>query len=496
MLVRVALHQTRLRTPGLGLDAKGVALGAKGLVLLPSLDRLVAFLALFTRQTSLEDLLRSLRVEIVKSKLGAREVVLSFAADSSDRMDRVSEVARLAGGYTFTGTSRHFVQYRDAEAPFGYDVSELLADEASYALYHGSFSQIYQNERTVEIRSLLLRLEPQRDPSTLDEPGPKWVLAERGLGPALIAYFIRSQVDAEVGLAEWKPESSFDDGPVQRYLFRIPQVPPRMMPLLKSTPGLSVFQPVADGAAVELGARHPVNLRACPVFDREGLVLFRRGKDPLDLPRVPALGSVQSFARVELRDEETTSRVRALAAGAPGTIQLALRMVPTTDPWRGVTASFVRASELGLLRRMAYLMGPDTLRRASIAFTQAGAFLRLPNGIEALPVGEFFREVHPALYVPAGYDVLPAVSPEVLFASIGAPAGVVLFIGRDAKIVGIETEKFVALEVALLEAQSWALLPANALEQALATEVPELVLTSPGLFPMGDVSAKAPEEPG
>jgi len=29
MLERIALHQTRLRTPGLGLDAKGVALGAK-----------------------------------------------------------------------------------------------------------------------------------------------------------------------------------------------------------------------------------------------------------------------------------------------------------------------------------------------------------------------------------------------------------------------------------------------------------------------------------
>ena len=79
MLDRVAVHQTRLRTPGLGLDAKGVALGAKGLVLLPSLDRLVAFLALYTRGGSLEDILRSLSVEIVVSKLGAREVTLTFA---------------------------------------------------------------------------------------------------------------------------------------------------------------------------------------------------------------------------------------------------------------------------------------------------------------------------------------------------------------------------------------------------------------------------------
>ena len=110
MLLRVALNQTRLRTPGLGIDTKGVALGSKGLLLLPSLDRLVTFLALFTAERSLEDLLRSLTVELVRSKLGAREVVLTFASDSSARLDAIAEIARLAGGFTFTGTSRHFVQ--------------------------------------------------------------------------------------------------------------------------------------------------------------------------------------------------------------------------------------------------------------------------------------------------------------------------------------------------------------------------------------------------
>src|ERR1044071_4515163 len=136
MLDRVAVHQTRLRTPGLGLDAKGVALGAKGLVLLPSIDRLVAFLALYTRQASLGDILRTLTVEVVRSKLGAREVTPTCGAESSDRMDSIAEVARLAGGYTFTGTSRHFVQYRDAAAPFGYDAAQLITTDAALALYH------------------------------------------------------------------------------------------------------------------------------------------------------------------------------------------------------------------------------------------------------------------------------------------------------------------------------------------------------------------------
>lgn len=496
MLVRVALHQTRLRTPGLGLDAKGVCLGAKGLVLLPSIDRLVAFLALFTRQSSLEDILRSLKVEIVKSKLGAREVVLTFAAEGSDRMDRVAEIARLAGGYIFTGTTRHFVQYRDSAAPFGYDTSELLAQEGSYTLYHSAFSQVYATERAVEIRALLLRLQPHVDPSSLKEHllAPKWICAEKGLGPALISYFIRSNVEAEVGMAEWPPTSSFDEGPVHRYVFRVAQIPARMLPLMTGTPGLSVFHPVADGVGVELGYRHPVNLRACPVFGREGLVLFRGTQEPLELPKLPALGAVSAFARVELREGDSLASIQATKSGAPGNIQLALRMVPTTDPWRGVTASWIRAEEMDLMRRMAYLLGAETLRRATVAFTSGGAFIRLPSGIEAIPVGEFFREIHPGLYVPAGYDPLPAVSPEVLHRSIGGPPGLVLFVGRDARIVGIVDTAFVPLESALLEAQQWALLPAGTLDAALATEVPELVLESPGFRPMRDVAAPIPEE--
>src|SRR5580693_4755529 len=161
MLDRIALHQTRLRTPGLGLEGKGVALGAKGLVLLPSLDRLVAWLSVYTREHSLEDLMPSLQIQIVRSKLGTREITLSFAAESSDRMDRVAETARLVGGFTFTGTSRHFVQYRDAAAPFGYDAQQLLGSEAAIALYHDHFSQTYDQGKPVDLRALLLRLMPQ-----------------------------------------------------------------------------------------------------------------------------------------------------------------------------------------------------------------------------------------------------------------------------------------------------------------------------------------------
>jgi hypothetical protein len=498
MLDRVAVHQTRLRTPGLGLDGKGVALGAKGLVLLPSIDRVVAFLALYTRQGSLADILRSLSIEVVRSKLGAREVTLTFAAESSDRLDRIAEVARLAGGYSFTGTTRHFVQYRDAAAPFGYDVAQILPSDAALALYHNAFSQTYDVERRLDARSMLLRLEPHLDPAAGREPGPRWIAAESGLGPALVHYLVRSGVEAEVGLAEWPPESSFDDAPVLRYVFRIPAVPERMIPLLTSTPGLGYFVPVAPGAAVEIGFRHPVNLRACPVFSEAGLVLFRGGgRDPLEIPKLPAMGDVSAFARIELNKEPALARA-VPGAVHPESVALALRLLPSSEPWRSVTASWIRSEEMPLLRHVAYALGPETLRRARVAFTAAGAFLRQPTGIEGIPVGEFFREIHPGLYIPAGYDAVPAVAPGVLFRALGVPAGQVLFIGRDARALGVPEEAFVSLETALLEAQQWAPVeaPLTGVTAALATELPEVVLGGVGIRPLRDLAAAGgPPEP-
>ena len=203
LLDRVALNQTRLRTPGLSLDGKGVALGAKGLVLLPSLDRLVTMLALYTSEASLESLVPSLGIDVVKSSLGHREVVIAFNVDGTERLDSVAETARLAGGFTFTGTSRQFVQYRDAGAPFGYDVRELTPTDAALTLNHSRFQQTYAVERSVALSDLLLKLEPRLAPEMSPEQASRcWILADSGLGAALIHYFVRSRVDANVGILE------------------------------------------------------------------------------------------------------------------------------------------------------------------------------------------------------------------------------------------------------------------------------------------------------
>ena len=486
MLERIALHQTRLRTPGLGLEAKGVALGAKGLVLLPSIDRLVALLAVYTREHSLEDLMPSLSISLVRSKLGTREITFEFAAESSDRMDRMSETARLVGGFTFTGTSRHFVQYRDAGAPFGYDATQLLATEATLALYHDKFTQTYDVDKQLALEALLLRLMPSVDPRTNDEAGVRYLVAEQGLGPALIHYFVRSRVDGEVCVGEWPPASSFDDAPVRRYVMRIPDLPKRMRPLMMKTPGITGFLPAGPGVAVEIGYRHPVALRACPVFDPNGLVLLRgRGDEPWSLQRLPQMGDLRAFARVELRAADVPLQSTARATTSPDAVRVPLRVMASSAAWKNVTATWIAPGEIALLRRLAYALPHQTIAATRIAITPRGAYLRSPAGIEAIPLGTFFVEVHAGLYVPAGHEVTPAVAPEVLYRALGATASQVIFIGTDARAISIDESAFVPLETALLEAAPWEPIVADAIEAALDEKPIDLKLTEPlGLLPL------------
>jgi hypothetical protein len=467
MIERVALHQTRLHTPGLGLDSRGVALGARGLVLFPTLDRLVMMLAAYTREQSLEVLMPGLAMHVVRSTLGTREVTLEFAAESSDRMDRVAETARLVGGLTFTGTSRHFVQYRDGAAPFGYDARDLLSTDAPLALYSDRFSQTYGIERRIDLRALLLRLSPRLDPSTRFEPGLRVVVAERGLGPSLVHYLVRSRVEGEVCVAEWPPESPLYDAPAQRWVIRIPELPLRMRSLLHATPGFTCFVPAGQGVAVEAGYRHPVELRACPVFDAAGLVLLRgRGDDPWIIERLPRMGALATFARVELRAADGEGAV-ALRTFLPDALRVPLRLVPSSAPWRKVTASWVPPEQFPLLRRLAYALPHTTIAQTRVAMTARGALLRSEAGIEAIPLGTFFVEVHPRLHVPAGYEVTPAVSPEVLLRALDTPASGVVFIGPDAQVWSVEERAFTALETALVEAPPWEAVVAGSVERSL-----------------------------
>ena len=417
MLERAALHQTRFRTPGVTPDARGVVLGQKGAVLFPSLDRLVAFLRAYGEEGSLDELLPSLDLRRVVTPLKTREILLSCAAESSYRMDRIASVAKLAGGLVFTGTSRHFVKYRDPASPLGYDVEELLDERADVVLYHDSFRQPYAFEREIGFRDLVMKLEPVRVPPSERHAAPSrlFVTAEVGIGGALVGYLFRWQVQARAAFAEWPSESAFDDATKRLYVFDVTDTPPRIVELMSALPGVNVFEPIGPSFAVELGFRHPIALESCQIiFEDEALTLFRGDGNVLIVDPAPPFAPVRSLVRNELHLEKARAVSKGEAGGGDLTFELPLKLDTTMAPWRAVVAAVVPLSQREWLARMLYALPPRTLSTLRMAIAEDRIYLLDSGGIEGVPLGVFYSEVAERIYVPSGMTLVPAVAPQVL----------------------------------------------------------------------------------
>jgi hypothetical protein len=312
----------------------------------------------------------------------------------------------------------------------------------------------------------------------IEDDDEVWILADRGVGAAVIQYFVRSNVKAQVGLVQWPPESSLDDTPVERYVFKVAKLPERMRPLVTDTPGLAAFRQVGQGVAVQVGFRHSVNLRSFPIFDPDGLILFRGGRhQPLAIARLPQLGPVAAFSEIE-RGPQNNLRV----LGHPTQVQPTLvppRLMPSTKPLRAVTASHVAADEYLLLRKIAYRLPARVMSATKIAFTDAGAFLLQAGGVQDIPLGLFLTQIKPTLYIAAGYEPVPALSDDALFQSMGSPQTHVVFWTPRVGIIGVPTSAFLPLETAVMEGQRWAPVRTMSIDPTPAAQAPQLLYEPP-----------------
>ena len=385
----------------------------------------------------------SLGILVVRSKLATREVAFEFAAESSDRMDRIADTARLVGGFAFTGTSRHFVQYRDAAAPFGYDSTTLVSTDAALALYHDRFSQTYEVERKIELRALLLRLMLRSSPSTRLEPGVRFLVAEAGLGPgprALPGAVERGGRRLRRGVAA---AERVRRDPVRRWVMRVPEIPARMRPLLHTTPGITSFVPAGPGVAVEAGFRHPIDLRACPLFDSRGPRLAAR-------PRRRAMDHrpAATDGRADLSVAGRATSRRATGGRAARATRTRRARVPPTGrpceaPWRNVTAAWIPLAQLPLLRRLAYALPHATVAQVRIALTATAR----SSGARAASKGSRSGRSSPRFIRASTFSQVtrsrPRWRPRSLSEAFRLPGSQVLFVAEGARAMAVEESAFV-----------------------------------------------------
>jgi hypothetical protein len=267
MLSPVGFGQARLTLPGLLPDARGVVAGRELVARFPTLDRLVWFLRLLSGEPGPDELWLGMRILHGRSAMGLREALALMPNPPGQAADLVARSARSAGGQCFTGTGRHYVQYRDARAPFGYDTAEVSHDGADVTLYATDSTASYRIVGEVPLERLIFGLEPRRRPGALESlipvgPGTMvYLTVRRGLGGRIIEHLVRAGVRAEASLCEPERPSAFGVS-TSYWLIRIEELPPRLAALAARTPGVVPFTPVLDNVLVATGHAHPLHLEA------------------------------------------------------------------------------------------------------------------------------------------------------------------------------------------------------------------------------------------
>ena len=475
MLERVSLGQVRFQTPGVTADSRGVLLGRNGVLLFAALDGLVSWLRLFSDEASLDELGNELRLVRVKNQTGARALLAHVPTPTSYAMDRAARIARLVGGTSYTGSTRHFVKYRDERSPQGYDVTELsvVKEGADFVLYGEAGPQLLSAEADIDLRGLLLRLSLRRRPRPGDDPHDLlYMTTPPGLLPGALRTLWRAHVRADVAAVSPGPSSLFArEGQTSRYfVLRLSDVPARVARGLSDVPGISLYTPVATGVGVALGHEHPIALASCQsLFDPTGLTLMSAHDRRVDVVPGPLeFSSAERLTRFELGQPMSEDHATPVVAESRLDLGMRLELAPSSSSPRRVVATFLSWDEAPRLKQLVYALPPAMLRGHRVAATARGILLQARDGVDLVPLGNLLSEVAPGLLVPLGMDLTPRVAPDVLAEILGHGAERITVVLAEGDPFFLRESDLVALERRALSR-----LPAVEADSAMPPPSPE-----------------------
>ncbi len=435
MLDPVALHQTRFNTPGVVPDGRGVLLGKLGALLFPSVDALVGFFRVFGEESSLDEILPKLRIEEVRGQVGGRQFLVIYNAASSYLADRAARIAALLGGLAFTGSGKHFVRYRDARSPLGYDARQLSAESADFLLYDERYTLALTRARELAFSQLVFRLSPRALPGLRDpelERDRLWLLAREGLARSLLGYLWRNRARADAAAIEASSASASFGGRPRWLLVRVESLSDRMLGLFEQLPGVEVYQQIGERCLVQLGYRHPIRLDACAsIFEIDKLYVFSGRRDAVEIFAAPHLAPIQSLVErgFEIEEREPVPQQGLVASKIAVPLRLSLGEIGDK-----VTATIVPWPRVAWLRRLIYAAPQRLLQNARVLAIDEGLLIVSNEGLASVPIGQPFWQAAPSVFVPIGHRLEPAVAEEVLAEHLGArPNRFVIFplpIGR------------------------------------------------------------------
>ena len=497
MIAPVAVGQVRFTLPGLAADARGVVSGRDMAARFATLDRVVWFLRLLSAASDLDACWSGMRLIPVRSPLGLREMLLLLPVPSTEAADLVARAARTAGGQAATGAGRHFVEYRDARAPLGYDVVEVARGSGEFVFYCADQVVYCQAEGERSLVRLLLGLDLLRRPGgSRDAPGEGgagYVTARRGLGARLCEYLYRVGVKARAAQCEVAAESAFGLH-TGFWVFHIEDLPTRLRSLMAETPGLALYRPVTDGVAVAAGYRHPVNLAACRVLFPEDrlLLLAPRPAGATQLDPAPMLADIADLLPLPVFSAGEAPALSARPTQAKR-LDVPLRLAYAPEVSARAKAAYLPWSQVGWLRRLCQALPPSALRGHQVALLDDAVLVVASDELAALPFGKLLDQAAPGVLVPAGMRLAPAVDPEALAKKLGTgDSSLLVFASAGEAPLRIPAAAMQPLDRLILAEMTVAAPPLEARSHPVAEREEAVEIETDGLgpFPLWGLETK------
>ncbi len=427
MLEHVTANQTRFIAPGLSADARGIAIGRYCVILLPSIDRVVGLLRGLSEAGQLEDLTAALKIFQVQTPLKSHELMVQVPVTGSHIGDTLSAISSLMGGLTFTGSSKHFIRYRDSRSPMGYDLDNLHTGKGDFILYDTEFVQAYRKEGEIALSALVLNLslEPERDPPPLAHEQVMLRVAS-GLWRVVTGYLHRHQLPCEVAACELQ-----SDAQERRFYLIRCAIKARMEILFRTTPGIELHRLVTSHIAVQAGFKHPLDLDACKsLFSTQHFHIFSSARNTLDVLTMPPV-FVSSEALVQLGQPARELTVTSGKSAPTPQLETPLKLSPSLSTPHAVLALRLSISQAPWLKKLVYLLPHQALEQCAVCLTADQIFIYSAAGIEFIPLGEQFYQVAPGVLAPVGFELLPRIQSDILVEHLGNGAEQLVFFLRD-----------------------------------------------------------------
>ncbi len=487
-----------LTFPGLQADARNILVGKQGIIWLPTdieekkpdtvFNRLVQLLGALSQASDLPGQVR-LRQQ---GKLGDALLFLTptdpDASNLSAFYDIASSAARLVNGRFYIGEGNAFVQYRDDNAPRGYDVPDFTPPkpverkQSVLLIAHWGSRQLEMKQFSeVSIVDFCLQVTPVPD-VVQALPHLVYALVQPALYPILARYFRAHHLRYRLAHLQREKEAHILFEITPRPGAPVGQaVPAFILDYLSRMPRVTLLLPALQTGnrqiLLEWGCRFPLHLpHTANAFGSDEMVVLSTGLYAnLRVHPPPQFFDGDQLTTVHA-PQQIGKNLQPRPANKEKSLHLPVLLRPDTGPTPPVAALILSNQEMGWLRQLLYRLTGNAFEAYSVCQGKEGTVLHGgTHPVEGIPFGIPLRRLGDTeIFIPLRSRFVPDLPRSILRHALNIQENVYTFLTETYRL-DLKTADFYPLSRMLVADPERTLVQFNM--RTLST-LPELAWTA------------------